>query len=80
MRYGQPELLFNKTGVHDVMYRQEQSATAEPAGINDNVLLNTPTEDLVEELGSELLTSARSAHLPAAPTAANDNQKESAAA
>jgi hypothetical protein len=50
MRYGQPELLFNKIGMHDVMYRQEQSATAAPAGINDNVLLNTPTEDLVEEL------------------------------
>lgn len=32
------------------MYRQEQSATAAPAGINDNVLLNTPTEDQVEEL------------------------------
>jgi hypothetical protein len=50
MRYGQPELLFNKTGMHDVMYRQEQNATAAPGGINDDVLLNTPTEDLVEEL------------------------------
>ena len=32
------------------MYRQEQSATAAAGGINDNVLLSTPTEDLVEEL------------------------------
>jgi len=50
MRYGQPELLFNKTGMHDVVYRQEQSATAAPGGINENALLNAPTEDLVEEL------------------------------
>ncbi|WLB91351.1 hypothetical protein [Bradyrhizobium japonicum] len=53
MRYGQPELLFNKIGMHDLMYRQEQSATGAPAGINDNVLLNTPTEDLVEELAEK---------------------------
>ena len=53
MRYGQPELLFNKVGMHDLMYRQEQSATAAPAGINDDVLLNTPTEDLVEELAEK---------------------------
>ncbi|MEY9109331.1 hypothetical protein ABH999_005527 [Bradyrhizobium yuanmingense] len=50
MRYGLPDLLFCKVSMHDVMHHQEQAAMAAPASINDNVILNTPTDDLVEQL------------------------------
>jgi hypothetical protein len=53
MRYGGPELLFYKHGMHEVMEAHRQRAAAAPAGIQDNVLLNTPTDDLVERIVAE---------------------------
>jgi len=50
MRYGTPELLFNKHGMHAVLQGQEQSALAAPASMNDEIILNTPVDDLVEQL------------------------------
>jgi hypothetical protein len=50
MRNGTPELLFNKHGMHGVLHGQEQSALAAPASMNDDLILNTPTDDLVEQL------------------------------
>jgi hypothetical protein len=50
MRYGAPELLFNKHGMHEVLHSQEQSALAAPGAMNDDSILNTPTDDLVDQL------------------------------
>jgi hypothetical protein len=42
MRYGTPELLFNKHGMHAVLQGQEQSVLAAPASMNVEIILNTP--------------------------------------
>jgi hypothetical protein len=50
MRHGGPDLLFHKYDMHSVMHNQEQQAMAAPGVMNDDVILNTPTDDIVETL------------------------------
>jgi hypothetical protein len=50
MRYGSPELLFNKYDMFAVLQNQEAQATASPASMGDDTILNTPTDDLIENL------------------------------
>jgi hypothetical protein len=46
MRYGRPEILFYKHGMHGVMEGHRQRAAGAPASIQDDTLLSTPTDDL----------------------------------
>lgn len=50
MGYGSNDLLFRRVHIFDVIRNHEQMATNAPAAIDDNRLLNTPTEDLVDEV------------------------------
>jgi hypothetical protein len=50
MRYGSSEILFNRVSIFDVLRNHEDMATKAPSTINDNRLLNTPTDDLVNEI------------------------------
>jgi hypothetical protein len=49
MRYGS-DLLFSGHNMHDVMRAHQQHATDAPKTMDDDLLLNTPTEDLVEQI------------------------------
>lgn len=50
MRYGSSEVLFNRVSIFDVLRNHEEMATKAPSTIDDNRLLNTPTDDLVDEI------------------------------
>jgi hypothetical protein len=44
------DYLFAGTNMHDIMYGQERNAGEAPSRIDDDRLLNTPTDDLVDEI------------------------------
>jgi hypothetical protein len=50
MRYGSDQVLFNRARVFDVLRNHEEMATKSSSNIDDNRLLNTPTDDLVDEI------------------------------
>jgi hypothetical protein len=66
MRYGAPELLFNKHGMHQVLDNQERSALAAPTAMNDDLILDTPTDDLVEQLAERFSLNVPVLHRDAA--------------
>ncbi|UTD29167.1 hypothetical protein DB459_21920 [Bradyrhizobium sp. WD16] len=52
-RYGPSasgDYLFNGTSIFDILHNQERQAGNAPTSINDDELLNTPTDDLVDRL------------------------------
>src|SRR5579872_4246183 len=53
MRYGSSELLFNKHSMNDIMFHREQMASEAPSRLNDDLVLNAPTDDLVEQLAEQ---------------------------
>jgi hypothetical protein len=50
MRYGSSEILFNRVSIFDVLRNHEEIATKAPSTTDDNRLLNTPTDDLIDEI------------------------------
>jgi hypothetical protein len=44
------DYLFSGTNMHDIVQTQERAAGDAPSRMNDDRLLNTPTDDLVEEI------------------------------
>ena len=53
MRHGLSDLLFRRVSIFDVLQNHEAMATKAPSAIDDNRLLNTPTDDLVDEIVSK---------------------------
>jgi hypothetical protein len=50
MRSGPSDILFNRASIFDVLRNHEEMGTRAPSTIDDNRLLNTPTDDLVDEI------------------------------
>jgi hypothetical protein len=50
MRNDGSDLLFSNHSMHDVMRAHQQQAIGAPSNLNDDRLLNTPTEDLVDQI------------------------------
>jgi hypothetical protein len=53
-RYGPSgDLLFNGNSIFDVLTHQERQAGNAPTSMNDDTLLNTPTDDLVDRIAAQ---------------------------
>ena len=54
MRHGEPEIRFHKYDMFGLMDAHRKRAAQLVQEINANVLLNTPTEDLVADIGEQI--------------------------